>query len=176
MTPAAVFFCGGLLLSGGFAPLAAALLHELGHLAVLRLGRMKAEEIEVGLSGADIRFTGSCSYRFECLAACAGCAVNLLTAGLCALFGRFPSLCAASLSLALLNAVPALPLDGGLFLHALLSDVFSPVAADAALRILSRLIAVFFGLAASFCLFYDIGGCLPVPLAMFCILCWSNGG
>lgn len=107
----------------------AALLHECGHLAALRLLGGRAEGLSLRLSGAEIGYRGeSLSYGGEVLLALAGPGMNLLWACLCTLLTRLwpdPRLyrfVGCHLTLAMFNLLPALPLDGGRVLKALLES------------------------------------------------------
>lgn len=110
--------------------LAAALLHEGGHLLALYLLGGKAETVRLRLSGAELRWRGRLSYGGEALLALAGPGANLLWALLCAALTRLrpaPGLyrfIGCHLTLALFNLLPALPLDGGRALCALLERRF----------------------------------------------------
>lgn len=110
--------------------LAAAVLHEGGHLLALRLLGGRVEEVRLRLSGAELRWRGRLSYGGEALLALAGPGANLLWALVCAgAARRWPTdwlyrFIGCHLTLALLNLLPALPLDGGRVLCALLERRF----------------------------------------------------
>ncbi len=118
-----------MLIEGSFDPLwllGFSLLHELGHIAVIRL---LGGDIG-GFAGKGQGFSlavGGLSYQGELLAALAGPATSLLLAlgfGLSAwLLGteRLWFFCFANGALAALNLLPVLPLDGGRILRAVLA-------------------------------------------------------
>ena len=109
----------------------AAAIHELGHLAVLRLLGGRAEKLCFRLSGAEIRYSGvGISYGGEILLALAGPGMNLLCAALASIVVRwYPRallyrFIGCHLVLALFNLLPALPLDGGRALQSALEGRF----------------------------------------------------
>ena len=65
------------------ATLAAAAVHELGHIAAAKLMRIGISSITLLPLGADISFSRMRSYREEFVTASAGAAVNLVTAIFC---------------------------------------------------------------------------------------------
>lgn len=105
----------------------AALLHECGHLLALWLLGGRAERFSLRMTGAEIGYRSeSLSYGAEVLLALAGPGMNLLWAWLCAFLAhrchdpRLYRFIGCHLTLALFNLLPALPLDGGQALKALL--------------------------------------------------------
>lgn len=105
----------------------AALLHEGGHLASLWLLGGRMERLSLRLTGAEIGYRSErLSYGGEVLLALAGPGMNLLCASLCAVLAdRWPEpwlyrFIGCHLTLALFNLLPALPLDGGRVLKAML--------------------------------------------------------
>ena len=112
--------------------LLACLVHELGHIAAIRLLGGQMRDVTLTGVGAVLQPTRLLTYREECLVALAGPAASFLLALLAAAWGRrFGGgdaylLSGLSLALAVFNLVPAGPLDGGRFLGALLSRWLGP--------------------------------------------------
>ena len=113
------------------AALLAALLHELGHIAVILLCGMRITGITVLPYGLEMTTDRPpCSFYEDIAINAAGCAVNLLSFPIFYGFGAvnlgdwggFLYLVAfASLALGILNAFPIISLDGGCVLEAVLS-------------------------------------------------------
>ncbi len=127
----------------------AALLHEGGHLAALWLLGGRMERLSLRLTGAEIGYRSErLSYGGEVLLALAGPGMNLLCACLCAIFTRSwpdPRLyrfIGCHLTLALFNLLPALPLDGGRVLKALLEYRW-PFMGEAVARAISGGVGLF---------------------------------
>lgn len=111
----------------------AVVLHELGHLLAIRLLRGRLELAEFRLTGLNLCYTARrLDYRQDALIAAAGPGVNLLCAGVLALIGgqcHQDAVYAAAgthILLACFNLLPALPMDGGRVLLALLSFRIGP--------------------------------------------------
>lgn len=131
----------------GLLSLAAALLHELGHLGAALLLGIRPAKITVGAIGARMGFSVPLlAYRHELLIAAAGPGVNLLCIPPC-LWGirRLGNLegageyllffAAASFVLAAVNLLPLRTFDGGRILGALCALCFGDLAARQVLKI-----------------------------------------
>lgn len=131
-------------LESGFRPLAlilsAAILHELGHFAALRLCGAPVRGIRLGALGAVMEAdrTGL-SYGAELLVLLAGPLTNLLCAAALTVPARtLPGLYAAAgthLALGVFNLLPIRPLDGGQALELLVVWRFGPAAGEQAARL-----------------------------------------
>ena len=138
----------------GLLSLAAALLHELGHLGAAALFRIRPAKITVGALGARMGFSVPLlSYRHELLIAAAGPGVNLLCIPPC-LWGirRLGNVegageyllffAAASLALAAVNLLPLRTFDGGRILGALCALCFGDRTARRVLSISTVLCSI----------------------------------
>lgn len=131
---------------------ASVLLHELGHAIVAR-------KLGVFVSGIELGFLGGAAKMenlprkadHELAIAAAGPAVSLMLGGaglgLAALthVGLFATIGWINLVIAGFNLIPALPMDGGRILRALLSKRMSYIAATDAAVYVSRIAAISFG-------------------------------
>lgn len=131
-------------LESGFRPLAlilsAAILHELGHLLVLRLFGAPVRSVRLGTLGAVMEAERSrLSYGAELLALLAGPLTNLLCAAVLTVPAHsIPGLYAAAgthLALGAFNLLPIRPLDGGQALELLVAWRFGPAAGEKTARL-----------------------------------------
>lgn len=164
VTPGFWLMLGGMLLAGAgeVLPLMvlAALLHELGHLAALRLVGADVEGIYFTSFGAEIRAdTRYLSYSRDIFCTLAGPALNILAAVILARTAGDYLLAGANLLQGAFNLLPLTGLDGARALHLLLSWAMGPVNADRISR------AVELCCAASITL-----------LALYLVVCHHTGG
>lgn len=114
--------------------LSAALVHELGHLAVLRLAGGRVTALRVSVFGAELAADGTAlSYGRELAAVLAGPLTNLL-AGLVLAHLGYPAAAGAHLVLCAFNLLPVRPLDGGRALYLLFGWLAGPAAGEALCR------------------------------------------
>ena len=138
VTPAAMVLYAVLLIL--FPPIlllavfSAALLHELGHYAVLRLMKGKVKGLTITHLGAEMTVDGQLSYGQELLLAAAGPLVNLFLAVLLSRLGAQWELCylfgGVHLVLGMFNLLPIMPLDGGMLLWNAACWCLGPYTAD----------------------------------------------
>ena len=126
------------------AALLAALLHEIGHILVARLCKIRLVECKIGIYGAGL--FPECnlfSYQKEILLCAAGPLANFLTATVgMIIFNCYPSdflqwFIFSSFLLGVMNLLPIKDFDGGRILYSLLSVKVSIKAAEQTLRALS---------------------------------------
>ena len=104
------------------------LIHEAGHLLAISLLRCHVETLELRLSGLRLDYTeGHLGYGRDALIALGGPLANLIAAGILMAVCRFQTGEAIYLSIGIqvllagFNLLPALPMDGGRALRALVS-------------------------------------------------------
>ncbi len=133
--------------------LAASLLHECGHLAVMLSRRTLPRRIAVGIFGMRIEKGEELHLSFsdEFLIAAGGPAVNLLCGALCWYFDRYTAV-AVHLVIGALNMLPIYPLDGGVMLQCVLYRLLPRERADTVLRILSLCVVFPLGVVGFFVL------------------------
>lgn len=154
ISPGAVLVISALYFFGGFISLAALLIaaavHELGHMAAIRLLGGSINELRFEASGLCISLRGINSAASEAAALLAGPAAGLVFALICSELGaktanRLLLECAGySVLLTAYNLLPALPLDGGRAVRIILAVVMGGEKAE---RILA-----YSGLAIGVCL------------------------
>lgn len=107
--------------------LGAAILHELGHMAVLRVLGAEILEIQINVLGASMKVDDRrLSYGGELAATLAGPGVNLISAAVLSKWGLETAV-GAHLILGAFNLLPVRPLDGGRALWLLAAMLFGPM-------------------------------------------------
>lgn len=132
--------------------LLAGLLHESGHLLVLRLMKIPVHSVHLEPTGAMI-VSGPLSNRQELAAAAAGPAVGLLIA---ILFPWFPALGLCAIAQTAFNLLPILPFDGGRILRCIAASFFGQGRAQTVCSLSSAVTAVVFGFGAVCLLRYSL--------------------
>lgn len=169
-----LFFGGVMAVFVTLLAFASVLLHELGHALVARMLGVRISGIELGFFGGAAKMVEMPrSANHEIAIAAAGPAVSLMLTGLGFGLGAVTGVYMLTLigwinlMIAGFNLLPALPMDGGRILRALLSRKRSFVAAtDLAVKI-SR------GFAIAFALFGLVWG--PMQLLLLAPLLWMMG-
>lgn len=111
----------------------AALLHELGHVAVMRLYRVRIGAVRLRLFDVLIEADAPPSFRADVLITLGGVCANFLFFAL--FYPLSLKLSLPHLALGVFNLLPVMSLDGGHLLTILLERRFSPRAAAVVLRI-----------------------------------------
>ena len=146
---------------------AAALLHEAGHLLVLRARRIPVLSLRISLSGASI-VTPPLGYCDELLAASAGPVINFVL--FFAFLKRIPYFALVNLGLLLFNLLPFYPLDGGRILRALLRLLLGERIGRWIERIVHVLCLLLLGAAAIYLTCILHAGLWPVLTFAFLLL------
>lgn len=109
---------------------AATVIHELGHVAAVYACSGRVRGFASVPFGFCIRFDGMLSYWCDAVIAGGGAAVNLLSAFFLSVAAKYlpdvemlPLAAGVNLLIGLFNLLPALPLDGGRILYALLAQL-----------------------------------------------------
>ncbi len=137
--------------AGEVLPLAglAALLHELGHMAALRLVGVHVEGICLTAFGAEIfADTRYLSYQRDILCTLAGPLVNIVLGMILARTSGDYLFAGANLLQGSFNLLPISGLDGARVLRLLVSWVLDPIAADRICGAVEAVFAVVFAVAA----------------------------
>lgn len=158
------------------ALLCAAALHELGHIAVLRLYKGTIKGLSFTPFGAEIRFARIGSYGAEILITAAGPAVNLLCAAAFAALGRRWDgaylHAGVHTVLGLYNLLPVRPLDGERLAWIALAWSLDPYAADRICAAVSLAVSAALTALAGW-LLYRFGG-TPFFLLAAASLFWRS--
>lgn len=125
--------------------LAAAALHEAGHLVAMAACRRQPKRLSFKLSGVYItQNVGVHSPLSDCIVAAAGPLANLICAAVAFVIGGSDAVIIVGCSMLIMgcfNLLPVKGLDGGDLLYAALCTRASPTAADKVLRVVSVIAA-----------------------------------
>lgn len=152
-------------------PIAAALIHEAGHLIAMLILHCDIKELEITMFGAEIRAASNTSGLVASVIIFAsGGAVNFLCAAAVAPYAQssYPLqlFCACSLALAAVNLLPIKTLDGGCILEAVTAH-FVPTHADAVINAVSAITLLFLWLAGVYLLLLCQGNLSVMLLCMY---------
>lgn len=151
----AVFFSGYGIIP--FLPFFAAILHELGHIAVMKLCKIQVNEINILPFGVDIKKDCKItSYKTDILISAAGITVNAILFLICFLLPKTPAIrffSASNLLLIIINIMPISSLDGGQMLEKALEYKYGPQAANRILKTTSLTCIILLGGVAIWVLF-----------------------
>lgn len=150
--------------------------HEMGHLAALRLCGARCEKLYLQCVGFRADYNGAkLSYREEIFAAAAGPLASLFLAGAAAIIGEFAGMSGAffvsgiSLILFFYNILPLRPLDGGQIVHMAAALIAGSDAAEKISTLLDHVI-LFFMFMAGIALLLKSGGNFTLLLATILVV------
>ncbi len=129
-----------------FTALAAAGIHEFGHIFAAKSRNIELSSLSLDMLGARVSVgTRLCSYRDEMILCAAGPLANFIFAALGAIIGSFYSneyisfFTAASVALGSLNLLPIKSFDGGRILSCAIARVYGTYISERILSVLSFL-------------------------------------
>lgn len=167
------YSCGALML-----PLAAAItLHEIGHLAAIRMLGGRIRGFTPAPFGLCINVDDSTLSLFgEAIVSAAGCIVNFISVLVAALLYKFFKIDIidfgiVSAALALLNLIPAKPLDGGRLLETFTAALFGPNVSYAVSAAAAYIFSFFVFLFASYSLLTSQNGMYPLLFSVYLFAC-----
>ncbi len=112
---------------------AAALLHELGHLLMMRLFSVRVRGLKLRLFDVLIEADEPASFRADICITLGGVLMNFICAGIFCPFSLKLGL--PHVMLGIFNLLPVMSLDGGRLLYLLVTRRFSPRAGDVILKL-----------------------------------------
>lgn len=116
----------------------AAVLHELGHLVMMRCFHIRVQMVKVSIFDVLIKADSPRSFRQDILVTLGGPAANFLSAAVFYPLSR--DLLYANLALGMFNLLPVMSLDGGRLLYLILSRRFLPKTCSILLKITTFLL------------------------------------
>lgn len=150
------------------AALLSIIVHETGHLLMIRAYKEKIRHISIEPFGLSIECTGAAAEKEKLLCALAGPAAGMLIIIICDFFPSsdfLSRISELSLIFTLVNLLPCLPLDGGNALNSILMICFSDKNAERIMRAFSETAVIFLLLIGIVLIFYDSG----LPLILFAV-------
>ena len=150
--------------------LAAIIIHEIGHLVVLRICNVSIYDIRLKLNGAKIH-TDQMELQQELSCALAGPVASGLLGAL--LLRNWSVGSFMSFGLGLLNLMPLYPLDGGRITYAVLFLIVEEATAERVMRYLSFGVAGALMIGACWCAVWLQAGLWPIFAAL--VLLWRTG-
>ena len=158
--------------------LLASAIHEIGHCSAVLICGGKLDKIALGLAGAELFYRDDrLSYKSDMLIAAAGPLANLLAIAAVIIYKpRFEYFIGLNLLYCFFNLLPALPLDGGRILYALIAAWRGNDSADRFLGTVTPLILSVMAAAgaAAVCLYNGNPSLLIVAAAIFLALWQKN--
>lgn len=151
----------------------AVFLHECAHLAALCAFNGRMLRFRPAPFGLCMEFDeNSLSIGSEAVVSAAGCIVNLLSAVIAVICYRFFEIDIldfgiVSLLVAIVNLIPAEPLDGGRLLHIAVSAVFGPFAAAKVSAAVTYIFGFTVFLFASYSLLTSVSGVYPLLFSVY---------
>lgn len=127
--------------------IASSVLHELGHIAALKIAKSAPQKMKIGPGGmklTDNLLLGK-SYKKDITVALSGPAINIISFILLYLLWKIFNQnvllmwSAVSLVIGLFNLLPIAPLDGGRILYSLICMISSPITAHKVITIISTI-------------------------------------
>ena len=150
------------------ALLIAVAVHELGHIAAIRLFGGRIQMLKIGISGLCIRYYGALGTVNSVICLCAGPAMGLVLAYAASYLGNqsqnllLIKTAGFSLVLSVYNSLPALPLDGGRALQCLAERVFGVSFAQTLLEFSGMLTGAALLFAGAFFIRQSFGAALLI--------------
>lgn len=131
----------------------AVFIHELGHIAVILLTGQRIERVAVTVAGLDINRSGGSTYLVDAAVAVGGPVAGIIAAAIAAYLG-YEVFYAVSLIYSVLNLLPVIPLDGGIFMRSVMFHYFEYTRAEKIVRAVSAVFLLAFYVCAVLLLLY----------------------
>ncbi len=148
--------------------LAAALIHEMGHIITARLLRIRLRFCRTGMAGISLKYDFSTvSHLKEAAVSIAGPLAGITVTLICRLSGSLSYFAGASAALAIFNLLPISYLDGGGALSAILSSFLPPDTAWKICRILSVIFTLALWCSAVFIMLRSGGDLSVIAVSVY---------